>query len=313
MKKILLVADIPGWALDTIATSMINSLNGSFKFTKIYSSQYRRGMNKCFDETYFMQWNDFIGKGDPSDFTALITSHNYYLLHHSTSRQIIPKLKKVATSSLELYKKILELNSNVHYCPHGVDEKLFIKTDYPLRDKFIVGHVGQKLSANAFLDRAPYDMKGVKFVFNHVKELLKNHPKIEFKTNHKTPTNALPLEKMPEFYQDIDVQLCTRFREGTPFPALESASTGRALISTRVGCVPEIIKHGENGLLVDSFNNIEEAKRTAEQIVEYILFLNDNRDICKQMGEKNRIEIEKNWTWDVVSKNYFSLFGEENK
>jgi len=306
--KILLVADVPGWAFDNLANAMIKHLGHKFNFTKIYSAQYRSGMSSCFDHVYFLQWNDFIGRGNPEEFIALISSHNYYLVYSDIYKQIIPKFKAVATASQELYDKIKILNPNTFCVPHGIDHNLFTPQAPPGGKKFIVGCVGQSLDPAATLSAPPYDMKGHRYVLSNVIKKLQHRPDIEFKINNKSWRNAAPLSQMPSFYKDIHVQLCTSFREGTPNPIFEAAATERAVISTRVGCAPQLITHGEGGLLVDAFNNVEEALSRADEIVDHILFLNKRRHLCGEMGRKNRIEIEKNWTWERTTSAYIPIF-----
>jgi len=307
-KKILLVADVPGWAFDNIANAMIKHLGHKFNFTKIFSPQYRQGMSKCFDHVYFLQWNDFIGRGKPEEFIALISSHNYYLIHDDIYRQIIPKFKAVATASQELYDKIKLLNPNTFCVPHGVDHKLFTPQPCFGGKKLVIGCVGRGSDPNATLTKPPYDMKGHKYVLNNVIKKLQHHPDIEFKINNKSWRDALPLSQMPSFYKDIHIQLCTSFREGTPCPAFEAAAMARAIISTRVGCIPQLVKHGENGLLVDSYDNTTEASHRADEIVDHILFLKNNRDLCRDMGIRSREIIEESWTWKDRAKQYVPLF-----
>ncbi|MCH7516467.1 MAG: glycosyltransferase, partial [Bacteroidetes bacterium] len=70
------------------------------------------------------------------------------------------------------------------------------------------------------------------------------------KINDNTHHDGIHLEKMVEFYHDVDVQLCTSFREGTHNPLFEAAACGKALISTKVGCAPDLISDSFNGFLV---------------------------------------------------------------
>jgi glycosyltransferase involved in cell wall biosynthesis len=52
-------------------------------------------------------------------------------------------------------------------------------------------------------------------------------------------------------YHALDVYLVTARQEGGPKAVLEAMATGARLVTTRVGQAPELVVHGENGLLVD--------------------------------------------------------------
>ena len=52
-------------------------------------------------------------------------------------------------------------------------------------------------------------------------------------------------------YHATDVCLVTSRQEGGPKAVLESLATGVSLVTTRVGQAPELVTHGENGLLAE--------------------------------------------------------------
>lgn len=56
---------------------------------------------------------------------------------------------------------------------------------------------------------------------------------------------------MPTLYQSARLLLCASTVEGNPRVTVEAMACGTPVISTRVGIMPELITHGENGLLVE--------------------------------------------------------------
>jgi len=303
--KILLVADVPNWAWDYKADALINNLP-QFKIKKTYSSYYRPSMVGAYDKVFFFGWNEAVG--NPTRYFSSISSHNYYLLHKELAYQIIPQFRGIATVSKELYDLIKKINPNTFCCPNGVDHNLFKPVKHLEKKSFTIGWVGQKLDSNAALTGRPYDMKGYNLVLKKVIEKLEKYPDIEFKINNNNHRSGVHLTKMPEFYSDVDVQLCTSFREGTPNPLFEAASCGKALISTRVGCIPDLIKDSNNGFIVDSYSRVEECEERINTIVDHILFLKNNRDLCRDMGIRSREIIEESWTWKDRAKQYVPLF-----
>ncbi len=64
------------------------------------------------------------------------------------------------------------------------------------------------------------------------------------------PDKRTPAQ-MAEWYNRGTVLVCASESEGTPNPALEAAACGCTVVSTRVGNMPELIRHDVNGYLVD--------------------------------------------------------------
>jgi len=59
------------------------------------------------------------------------------------------------------------------------------------------------------------------------------------------------LADLPPVYHQSDVFVMTSEFEGTPNVLLEAMASGLPVVATRVGGVPEIVREGENGFLVD--------------------------------------------------------------
>lgn len=57
--------------------------------------------------------------------------------------------------------------------------------------------------------------------------------------------------EMADWYNTGTVFVCASQAEGTPNTALEAAACGCVVVSTRVGNMPELIRSGENGYLVE--------------------------------------------------------------
>jgi glycosyltransferase involved in cell wall biosynthesis len=58
-------------------------------------------------------------------------------------------------------------------------------------------------------------------------------------------------QDMRSFYHSIDVLIVSSSAEGNPLPLLEAMACGCFVISTDVGIVPEVVRHRENGLIID--------------------------------------------------------------
>ena len=83
----------------------------------------------------------------------------------------------------------------------------------------------------------------------------------------------IPNYKMPLFYASSDLVLLPSLSENFPVVALEAMSSGKPVIASRVGGIPELVRHNENGILVSPGN--------VEQLVEALLQLLENQSLRK--------------------------------
>lgn len=102
-------------------------------------------------------------------------------------------------------------------------------------------------------------------------------------------------EQMADWYNGGTVYVCASESEGTPNPALESASAGCVVCSTQVGNMPELIEDGVNGRLVD---------RTVDAIYEGI---RDCIDRYQEMQPRMEAAI-RGWDWRLRAQEYWGLF-----
>ncbi len=297
--KILLVPDVPNWAFDVDAKAMIDFLP-EYDIQKVYKNQLNIDLIKKYDLVHVMGWYDAISLCNR--VSAGVCSHSFELLHLNKTRQIFPKYRALVAMSKFIYEKIKNQNNNVFYAPKGVREDLFRPVKKIRNKKFVVGLVAQRTTGKV-------DIKGYQSILVPLMRKLIGKD-VEFKLLTNTYKDVINHNEMPSFYQNIDCLICTSFMEGGPNPIFEAASCGKALISTCVGVVPDLVQYGYNGYMIDSYdigdkNTIIE---TINSFEKYILRLRDNRDFCDKMGERNRQLIEENWTWKDRAKDWIPVF-----
>lgn len=107
-------------------------------------------------------------------------------------------------------------------------------------------------------------------------------------------------EEMLAFYRSLDVYLCASRTEGTPNPCLEAAACGVPLLTTSVGNMPELVRHGINGFFVE---------RDVADIADKIRTLRDDSDLRTGMSSQIHEDIQA-WDWSLRSRAYRRMFEE---
>lgn len=70
-----------------------------------------------------------------------------------------------------------------------------------------------------------------------------------------------PMSDPLAYFQSLDIYMNTSLHEGIPLSVLEAMSCGKPVIAPRVGGIPEIVCHGEEGYLINSTDPVEFAGR----------------------------------------------------
>lgn len=188
-----------------------------------------------------------------------------------------------ANSKLLEAEMVALLGRPIAYVPNGVDETFFRRLrPRAASNHLVVGWVGK-----------PNPRKGADIVAEACRRA-----DVELRIVDRRHTNALGPEEMREFYQDLHVLAVASDMDGTPNPALEAAACGVAIVSNRIGNMPEFID-GKNGLLVE---------RNADSMATALCELACDLQNVSRMGEAARATIGRDWTWRDLSRNYAAMW-----
>jgi glycosyltransferase involved in cell wall biosynthesis len=88
--------------------------------------------------------------------------------------------------------------------------------------------------------------------------------------------------------------------EGLGVTILEAMACETACIGSSVGGIPDIIKDGENGFLVNPAD--------PEQLAEKIIFLLKNRELREGIGKKGRKFVEENYSWNAKAGELMEIY-----
>ena len=143
------------------------------------------------------------------------------------------------------------------------------------------------------------DIKGVKTILNPAVESLKEEGyNIEFKLADRT-NKLTPIDKMSDYYNSIDVYVCTSKTEGGPNPIIESMACGVPIISTDVGFVKDILGEKQQEYILK--------ERSIECLKSKIKQLYNNQKILKELSQEN-IKQSKKYSYDNQIEEYVSFF-----
>jgi len=170
--------------------------------------------------------------------------------------------------------------------------------------KFLVGHV-------AALDDKT---KGQTYIIRAARELQHSHPQIHFlligsgADEDQLRSEAAGLRNLSftgfvdnpgDYLSVLDVHILPSNIEGIGGVLLDAMSFGLPVVASRVGGLPEIVRHGDNGLLIQPHN--------PQQLNEAILRLHNDEQLRLAMGARGR-EFVSDFAPDKMAGKYLDLY-----
>ena len=297
--RILFIVDLPNWAHDFKTTNIINSLKDSFDLTKVYTATLTEEDIRRADIVVIYYWHHLYGM--PNFIDALrgklmlfgICSHAELGLER---REIgLPILRAAAAAvfvhNLILYDEAKELlDKPIYLCQNGVDTDFYCPQGERAAQagSLTVGWAGSLTNHGNI--RGYHDI---------IVPAVEQTPGVTLLTAAREDKWRGP-EEMRDFYRSLDAYLVASREEGTPNPGLESAACGVPVISTRVGNMPELIRDGENGFLID---------RTVEALAAALVRMRDDAALRRNMARQMRLDILA-WDWKARAERFRTMFHE---
>lgn len=334
--KVLLVIDKPGWALDNIARQIIKNCSDVFEFKLLYTSDidnvhaaflagedcdiihflwrsWLADCNTAYSRGYAPSWGDdadefykkYIAgkKVCTSVYDHLFLEDNFEYSQRLFSDENSP-LKSYSVSS-EILKEIYDKDERILMKPaciitDGVDLQLFKPRNLARFEKrnaddcLIVGWAGNSMWA-----AEKEDFKGLHTLLKPaIEELKREGYNIDLKLCDSNE-NMVPHEKMPEYYNEIDLYVCMSKIEGTPNPILECMACGVPFISTNVGIVPEVAGKLQSRFILK--------ERSVHCLKEALVKIITSPETLRQLSEENQQAI-KTWDWSIRAREFIPLW-----
>ena len=116
---------------------------------------------------------------------------------------------------------------------------------------------------------------------------------------------CIPNEQLPPYYAAADIFIAPSIidssgdTEGQGVVLLEALASKTAIISTRVGGIEEVIRHGETGILI--------APKQPEQLKDAIIQLLKNKPLREKLT-RNGVEHVQEYEWKMIGKKFVDLY-----
>lgn len=186
------------------------------------------------------------------------------------------------------------------------DEKSKIKEKYGVKDGFVFG-IFARLE----------EVKGHKFFISAAKEYLKKHPNATFlivgdgslKNELEDISKDSPqivftgyVKDTSELLNITDVNVISSESEAMSLALLEAMSLGKPSVATNVGGNPQLVKDGENGVLVNYAD--------ADGICNALLKLYENKELYDKFSKNAKEMFYGGFTAEIMVKNLQKLYWE---
>lgn len=260
---------------------------------------------------------------------SLVTGRKTKVIHTKHGRNIPESKRSVIRNYVcslasefvvAVSKDVLELCANIEKVParklrlilNGIELQPYLEAAKAkkAKDTLVIGHVGRQDEYN----------KNQAMLLRVFARFLKSYPHARLalvgdgpNANHlQSLSRELGIAENTEFYgyRDDIPQLMAQFdwfclssfSEGMPLVIIEAMAAKTPVISTDVGGLPEIVKHGKSGYLVPAGDD--------DVMLERWLELAANPDLRMQMGETGQRLVVEQFSLEQMIDQYQHLYEE---
>lgn len=143
-------------------------------------------------------------------------------------------------------------------------------------------------------------VKGVRYLIEAFDKIRQEFP--DFKlvlVGDGLPEGKLSLGEVRSRMKDCYCLILPSLSEGLPRVVMEAMALGKPVIASRVGGIPELVKDGESGFLVEP--------RNSEQLAGKLRILLSNKNLAVGMGRKGRELVQNRFSNEKYIENYLKM------
>jgi len=232
------------------------------------------------------------------------------------SKYIFPFEKKIINSSDVLtsvsnsisneIRVHINVKKQIHVLGNGVNTNYFSPIDRSIDNNdevkkpyiLYVGRLGYRKGLIDLIKSASYVCNSypeAQFVIigrGEIEKKLKILVKDMKLNNNFSFLGSVSMDELLYYYQNATIFVLPSYYEGLPTTILEAMACGLPVIATKVDGVPEIIRDGENGILIP--------KKNPKTMARAILTLLNDEEFRKKIGKNANITVKNNNSWDII-------------
>lgn len=243
-------------------------------------------------------------------------------MYDAMVRRVLEKADIVFGASRFVCTEALNAGCNrkrLIYLPNGVDLKRFSPDidGSPVKGRFAVNN-----RPVIFTLRGHFPQYGIEYLIRAAPHVLRDVPRAMFiiggdgalRSYHEHLAEELgvgrhilfigriPPKEVPYYLAACDIVVVPSVIEAFGLVTVEAMACGKPVVGSNVGGIPEVIKDGVTGYLVEP--------RDPEDIAEKIVYLLENKDLAKKMGENGRKRTEKNFNMERRIDKILAIYSE---
>ena len=232
--KVVIMADVDNWAWARKAGHLKRWLSDEFDIT-VWLLKYGP-VPAIFDlyHTFDFPNVSWVPEGKPC--VTGITAHVWPTWGPDKVRAWAGRAEAIHANSRLLVGEMRQFERDTRqgasfYVPNGVCPDQFRRTrPRPEGTTLVVGHQGK-----------PSPRKGEDIIRHAVLQAKKMGAQIDYRCNQRTSKDAIGVDAMVEWYQDLHLLAVCSDMDGTPNPALEAAACEVAVLTNPIGNMPEFM------------------------------------------------------------------------
>lgn len=109
-------------------------------------------------------------------------------------------------------------------------------------------------------------------------------------------------EDVPQILNSLDMFVLSSYLEGMGSSLLDAMACRLPIVATRVGGIPEVVKHGKTGLLV--------SPRSPKSLAKAILKLYQDRELAHRLGQKGYEEVHHKFSAESMASKSIDFYEE---
>lgn len=115
-------------------------------------------------------------------------------------------------------------------------------------------------------------------------------------------SGAVEQERIGDHFNEADVLIVSSFMEGIPVVLMEAMSRQIAVVATRVGGIPELVRDGIDGLLV--------SPGSVQALMHALWSLMQEPNTCERLGSQGRARVLEQYSLGTLGNGMLTLFSD---